>query len=207
MARNRLLSPLVKGLLRHGVKRSYAAGALIHNSQDQTDGFAIILSGSVSLFRLDRNGQRHASFVAGPGEMFGVLPTLSERFRSHDCEAIEPVEICEISRETLWREIDDNPAIRRGVIDLLCTRMTRLLDHIEDGQRLSFPKQLAKHLLEIAHSDGIVPYSQSDLAGQTGASRNTVGSALKEIASQGYIRTRYGRVEIFNIDALDAWAS
>jgi len=94
--------------------------------------------------------------------------------------------------------VDDQPAIRHALLGALAKEIRRLTAQIQDLHFLDLPGRLARHLLrEIEGPNGSLPmgevrlpwpYTQGELAGMIGGSRQSVNRLLADFVSQGILR-------------------
>ncbi|MES0883840.1 helix-turn-helix domain-containing protein, partial [Roseibium sp. SCP14] len=64
---------------------------------------------------------------------------------------------------------------------------------------------LLKNLPEESEVSGVLHWNQSELAVAVGASRVSVGKALKKLEQEGLIALKYGAIEIPDAKALSDW--
>ena len=140
---------------------------------------------------------REISFrVAGPGELVGEIALLDGSPRTADATAIDPTELRSIDRASLDRLIETRPALARALIAMLCTRLRRTSEQLEQVALQPIERRLAAWLVGLARSgrprpDGrtsvSVTLSQGELALLLGASRPKVNGALSTLEERGLI--------------------
>lgn len=200
-ARDKLPADMVRMLSQYGRPRSLPKGAVIHQEGDPSDSFSIVKSGRVEVSRQKSDGSKGVSLVIGPGGIYGLSPMLSGRRRKHSCEAIDPCEIISIRASQLRKLIEENAAIRDGVIAFLCERLSLAYETLENERGLPLSRRLSEHLLESADRSGQVHFTQTQLAEQLGVSRVSIGLALRDMQAAGLVETGYRMVRI-NREAL-----
>lgn len=196
LARDKLAPDMIRALSQHGRTKTHAKGAVIHQEGDVCDSFSIVKSGRVEVSRQKRDGTKAVSIVIGPGGTYGLSPMLSGRRRKHSCEALDRCEIIYIRAGLLRKLIEENAAIRDGIIRFLCERLSLAYDTLENERGLSLSQRLGDLLLDRADRTGCVLFTQSQLAEQLGVSRVSIGLALRDMQAAGLVRTGYRRVEI-----------
>ncbi len=183
-------------------QRSYTAGAVIHQSGQESGSVSIIHSGQVRMSKLGSDGARVTIADLGPGESFGLMALLSEHPRTHDALALTPVRLFEISRATFRRLMNEVPDFRDHVILQLADRLMRALEAVEDERRFSLKVRLAKLLLQKAGTSHSIRVTQVALAEELGVSRYGVGLGLKALKDKGLVQTTYGEVLILGSERL-----
>ena len=118
--------------------------------------------------------------------------------RSATAVAVDRVETVVLHRDAFNRLIADEPAITRALLAALASEIRRLTDQFEDLHFLDLPGRLARHLLRQVVPDGRPipvgevrqpwPYTQGELAGMIGGSRQSVNRLLADFVAQGLLR-------------------
>src|SRR5208283_3064051 len=91
--------------------RVAAPGAIILRQEDPGDGFYIIRSGKVRVYRRDNDGLETELSVLGAGASFGEMALLMGQARSANVEAIEETHLMVLSKEQFERILRDFPHI------------------------------------------------------------------------------------------------
>jgi CRP/FNR family transcriptional regulator, cyclic AMP receptor protein len=186
---------LVIGALR---SRRFRRGEVIFHGGDPGDSLFIVASGSVKILVAPEDGGEPAILtMVGAGGFFGELALLDGRARSATAVAVDPVETLVLRREAFDRLVDNEPAIRRALLAALAGEIRRLTGQVEDLHFLDLPGRLARHLLRQVAPDGQPlpegevrlpwPYTQGELAGMIGGSRQSVNRLLADLAVQGLL--------------------
>ena len=112
--------------------------------------------------------------------------------------AIEPTETLVLGRADFELLFDSQPSIRRSLVLALAGELRRLTDHVEALHFLDLPERLAQRIAELAlaapgRRPGAEvrldwPYTQAELAGMVGGSRESVNRLLADFVARGLIR-------------------
>ena len=197
-----LSADLKKRFLHTARFRRYRAGALIHQSGDDSRCVSMIQAGTVRMSNIGRDGGRVTLADLVPGESFGLVPLLSESPRTHDAHALTDVSLLELSRPAFRRLMDDAPEIRDYIISQLARRLMRALEAVEIERRYPLKARLAKLILQKTMGSDSVRTTQTALADELGASRYGVGLALKEMTEKRLIQTGYGAIRVLDSERL-----
>ena len=187
---------LIAGALR---TRRFRRGEVIFHAGDPGDSLSIVRLGSVKILVAPEDGAEPAILTTvGPGGFFGELALLDGGVRSATAEAVEATETLVLRRDAFDRLLDENAAIRRALLTALAGEIRRLTAQLEDLHFLDLPGRLARHLLrEIEAAQGPMstaevrlpwPYTQGELAGMIGGSRQSVNRLLADLVSRGVLR-------------------
>jgi CRP-like cAMP-binding protein len=185
--------------------RRFKRGETIFHAGDPGDALFIVASGQVKITLPADDGSEPAILTTiGPGGFFGELALLDGARRSATAVALDAVTTQVLRREAFDRLVDDQPPLRRALLAALATEIRRLTAQVEDLHFLDLPGRLARHLLrslppEVAGDDPLLdppsgparlpwPYTQAELAGMIGGSRQTVNRLLADFVGAGYLR-------------------
>jgi CRP-like cAMP-binding protein len=194
--------------------RRFRKGETVFHQDDPGDALFIVASGSVKVVLPSNEGSEPAIVaVLGPGEFFGELALLDGAPHSATIVAVEPTETLVLRREAFLDLIDTEPALRRALLASLAAEIRRLTGHVEDLHFLDLPGRLASRIVRLAadrprEPGGAVripwPYTQSELAGMIGGSRQSVNRLLSDLADEGLVRLERDVLVVTDLDRLAA---
>ena len=218
-----LTSDEAAALARLGRRREYRRGSVIMREGDRSDWMVVLQQGRVKVSSDTANGTEVVLAVRGPGALLGELSAIGPDAtsagsaagaggaRSATVTALEPVRAMIVTRADFEAFLQ---AHGRVAVLLLQTVVNRLRD--ADRKRIEFGAhdttgRVAARLVEMAErfgqatEDGVkiaLPFSQDELAGWIGASREAVSKALGVLRSAGWIRTSRMSVVVRDLAAL-----
>jgi CRP/FNR family transcriptional regulator, cyclic AMP receptor protein len=193
--------------------RRFRKGETIFHQGDPGDALFVVDTGSVKVVLPSDEGAEPAIVaILGPGEFFGELAILDGAPHSATIVAVEPTETLVLHRDAFLSLIDSDAGLRRALLASLAAEIRRLTGHVEDLHFLDLPGRLASRILRLAESsgtkapDGTVriawPYTQSELAGMIGGSRQSVNRLLADLADQGLVHLDREQLVILDADRL-----
>ncbi len=178
--------------------RRYRKGETIFHQGDPGDSLYVVESGSVKIVLPSPEGEDGAIIATlGRGDFFGELALLDGAPHSATAAAIEATETLVLRRERFDELIETQPNLRRALFAGLAAELRRLTGHVEELHFLDLPGRLASRLVRLAAESqpGRLtdvrldwPFTQSDLAGMIGGTRQTVNRLLSDMTAQGLIR-------------------
>jgi CRP/FNR family cyclic AMP-dependent transcriptional regulator len=198
-------------LLDRGTTRRVRKGSMLFAEGDRSDRVFLLISGRVRVFRSDESGRESLLAIRGPGDLLGELSAIDDDPRSASAVALEEVEVTILSGADFRDALDTVPGLARI---LLATVVARLRD--ADRKRAEFgsadaTRRVARRLVELAdrygEQDGgaitvALAITQDDLAGWTGASREAVSRAVRELRRSGLIETGRRSVTVLDLAGL-----
>jgi CRP/FNR family transcriptional regulator, cyclic AMP receptor protein len=197
--------------------RRFRRGETIFHQGDPGDALFVVASGSVKVVLPSDEGAEPAIVaILGAGEFFGELAILDGAAHSATIVAVEPTETLVLHRDAFLGLIDSDAGLRRALLASLATEIRRLTGHVEDLHFLDLPGRLASRILRLAESPGADrgagstsisiswPYTQSELAGMIGGSRQSVNRMLADLVDDGLVRIERERLVVVDPDRLAA---
>ena len=200
--------PLVE-LEQIGTRRCFNRDEEIFAQGDVGDCWYRVVSGTVRICKLLRDGRRHVAQFRFADDCFG-LPAGGMRMES--AEAIGDVVVTRYPQRATDRLIDENPRLARDLYDRMlrelsnAQRRTLLLGRLLASERVaSFLVELSKrydtcHIL-------VLPMTRSDIADYLGLTIETVCRELSALKRYGIIAStsrRPDRIELRDCKALEA---
>ena len=179
--------------------RRFKRDETVFHQGDPGDALYIVASGRVKVVLPSPDAGEGAILATlARGQFFGELAMLDGQPHSADVVAIEPTETLVLGRVDFERLFESEPSIRRSLVLALARELRRLTDHVEALHFLDLPQRLAQRIAEIALASPDArpgtevrldwPYTQAELAGMVGGSRESVNRLLADFVGRGLIR-------------------
>jgi CRP-like cAMP-binding protein len=179
--------------------RRFKREETVFHQGDPGDALYIVVSGSVKVvLPAPDTGEGAILATLGRGQFFGELAMLDGQPHSADVVALEPTETLVLGRADFERLFESEPSIRRSLVLALARELRRLTDHVEALHFLDLPQRLAQRIAELALAspDALPgtevrldwPFTQAELAGMVGGSRESVNRLLADFVARGLIR-------------------
>ncbi|MBO9479581.1 Crp/Fnr family transcriptional regulator [Shimia sp. R11_0] len=189
-------------------RRAYDDGHMIHSRGDDGNRLMIVRSGAVRVGRVNSNGRETILAVLGPGHFMGIMGVLTGRARNQNAVAVGETTIGYVQKADFMALMEKYPEIASAALPITLNRLNVALNMLDDLRLLPLPAYTAVMLLNMHDASevrGVVHWSQSEIAVAVGASRVSVGKALKKLEGEGLIALKYGAIEIPDVDALSEW--
>jgi CRP/FNR family cyclic AMP-dependent transcriptional regulator len=178
--------------------RRFKRDETVFHQGDPGDALYVVASGRVKVVLPSPDTGESAILASlGRGQFFGELAMLDGQPHSASVVAMEPTEALVLGRTDFERLFETEPSLRRSLVLALAGELRRLTDHVEALRFLDLPDRLALRIAEIARAardgDGgelrvAWPYTQAELAGMVGGSRESVNRLLADFVGRGLIR-------------------
>ena len=191
--------------------RRFRRGETVFHQGDPGDALFVLASGSVKVVLPSDEGAEPAIVaILGAGEFFGELAILDGAPHSATIVAVEATQTLVLHRDAFLELIDADPGLRRALLASLATEIRRLTGHVEDLHFLDLPGRLASRIVRLAAGAGATsgearipwPYTQSELAGMIGGSRQSVNRLLADLSDQGLVRVERDHLVVADLERL-----
>ncbi len=201
------LAPEVREQLASiALPRSYPRGGLIFSEGDEAEGFHLVRSGRVKVFKLSGEGKEQILHVLWPGEPFGEVAVFAGMNYPAYAEAMERTETLFFRRQAFLDLIASDPRIATNMLAVLSLRLRQFARMIEELSLKEVPARLAAYLLSVrppGESRLRLSISKSQLANLLGTVPETLSRVLSRLQSQGVIRVKGREIEILDEGALE----
>ena len=182
-------------------------GHTIYHAGDTSDGLYIVHKGRVKIYRLSETGKEQLVRILGPGDFTGDLSLFTESVHEAYAEAMEPVELCVMSRDDFQQFILKYPAISLKVLSEFSKRLAKTEKQAANIAMETVETRIAMYLAEVADETMsktiTLPMSRKDLASHLGTTPETVSRKLADFEDNGWIKPFNNRdIEIIDLDAL-----
>jgi len=207
-----LPEPQVNKLTRIVTEHSFASGQVIFTEGDKADGFYIVASGRVKIYKLSPEGKEQILHVFGPGEPFAEVAMFSGGTLPAHAEAIKESKVIFIPRTAFVALIQQDPSIAMNMLGTLSIRLKRFTSLIEDLSLKEVPQRLAAYLLylerERKDSKHVeLAISKGQLASLLGTIPETLSRILRKMNARGFIAAKGRMIELRDKKTLEAIAA
>lgn len=209
-------APLFNGLSGDQLAELRAIGTIQEVQKDQTifsegeraDGFYVLLSGKVKVYKTSMDGKEHILHILGAGEPFGEVPVFIGANFPATALSLSPSRIMFFPKRRFIDLISANPLIALGMIGLLCLRLKEFTHQIENLALKDVSARLSSYLLHLLQEQQMqgpsirLKISKGQLAGVLGTAPETLSRVLARLSTAGYIRVQGPEITILNREGL-----
>lgn len=165
-----------------------------------------VLRGSVKICTVSRNGKEAVLNVIGPGQVFGEIAVLDGGPRTADAVTLIESDILVLDRRDFLPVVRAHPELAQRLLEVLCGRLRKTSEQLEDAFFLDMPGRLAKALISAqttAAAGGVqVHLTQRELGEMIGTARESVNKLLHLWQRAGIVTLRRGAIAIRRPEAL-----
>lgn len=208
---DQLTPPESTALEQIGQRREFRRGSVLFREADHSDRVLVLRKGRVKVSVDTAAGTEVVLAIRGPGALLGEFSAIDRSPHSATVTAVEPIVALAVRSADFESYLH---AHGRVTFLLMRTLAAKLRD--ADRKRIEFGAhdttgRVAARLVELAErygqpvDDGVriaLPFSQDELAGWIGSSREAVSKALGSLRTAGEIRTGRMAVVVRDLPAL-----
>lgn len=208
MPEARLTQALIARLRPLAAARSYRREELLFASGDPAEGFFIVESGEVRVYKMDERGREVEITRLGPGEVLGEAVAFAAREFPFYAQSVKESKALYLSKAAVLRRIETDPALARDFIGLLARKCLALNQRIESLGLLTVRQRLAQYLLSQCSGSGrcqlTLSMKKGELAQVLGTVNETLSRTLRQMKDEGTIEVKGRRILIKDCPALRA---
>jgi CRP/FNR family transcriptional regulator, cyclic AMP receptor protein len=190
-------------------RRSLLRGTVIFAKGDPCTGLMGVLAGAVKISVPSADGRDLVLSIMHEGDILGEIALLDGHSHIADATAMTDCELMVIEpRNFIIPFLRSQPDLSIQIIEILCSRVRRTTEQVEDVTLLNLPTQLAKTLFRLtadAEPPGSTPkiaITQREIGQIIGRSRESTNKQLRSWAKHGLVRLERGAVMVLHRDKL-----
>ena len=200
-----LRPPVIERLASYMAQRRIARGGIIFAKGDVDTGLMGVLAGSVKISVASVKGRNIVLNIIHAGGVFGEMSLFDGHPRPTDATAMSDCELLVIKHQDFMPFLRSEPDLGLQFIEILCARLRRTSEQVEDGTFLDLPTRLARMLLRLTAASaptGTVAITQREISQIIGQSREGTNKQLRAWAEHGWIRLKRGGVSVLQPEKL-----
>ncbi|MFZ5765902.1 MAG: Crp/Fnr family transcriptional regulator [Thermodesulfobacteriota bacterium] len=193
------------------VDQEVARATPIFSEGEPGNGFFVVISGRVKIFKLSMDGKEQILHIFGPGEPFAEVAVFTGSPYPANAIALEKSRIFFFPRQAFIELISAHPSLAMNMLATLSFRLKQFAHLIETLSLKEVPGRLAAYLLLAREREGDgnrveLAVSRTQLASLLGTIPETLSRILSRMSSQSIIATEGSRITILDEQALTALA-
>jgi CRP/FNR family cyclic AMP-dependent transcriptional regulator len=215
LRRSALFAPLgdsdIDAILAHANVSRYADGDQIFAKGDPGNSMMAVLKGRIMISSPSTDGRQVVLTVFHEGDVFGEIALLDGKERTADATAMDDCELLVVPRRSLLQLLERRPELCISLLIVLCERLRRTNEQVEDLAFLDLEARIAKVLVRLAEENGQGPsrtrpigvkISQRALGELCGGSRESVNKHLQDWKRSGIIELGKGAILVRDLARL-----
>jgi CRP-like cAMP-binding protein len=196
---------------KYGKIKKHSNGSMLFSEREKINFVYIVVSGSVSLYKVNENGQKKVMFILDNGKIINEV-IVEDMPESINCEVFEEAEIFEINRDILIEIMKRDFNLTKVIIESLSNKVRRMYRQLKNTpSSIKIEKKLVAKIYKLGRdygvkcNDGIIidmNLSITYLADLLGSQRETVSRAVKVLQSKNLFYYKDKKIVIPNLQKL-----
>jgi CRP/FNR family transcriptional regulator len=194
------------------VEREFRRGQTIFLEGEEGNGFYVVNTGKVKIFKLSPDGKEQIIHIFGSGEPFAEVPVFAGQRFPASAEALEDSRLFFFPRAGFLDLIGRHPSLALNMLAVLSKRLRQLAGLVEDLSLKEVPARLAAYLLYQSDQSGGGPEFALEipkglLASLLGTIPETLSRILAKLVKEELIQSTGPRIRIVDRAGLQELAA
>lgn len=187
------------------VTRSLFKGENLFHEGDKSDGFYVVQTGSISIYKLTPDGREQIICVFRAPESFAEVTLATIEAYPANAMALESSQVILIQKQPFLDLIRRKPELSLNMLASMSLHLKHLVQSLQDlkGRQIEF--RLADWLLRQSPAAAAgcltvleLPINKKTLAGQLGVTSETLSRTFARFRNEGLIKVSGAKVTILN---------
>ncbi|MBU3916551.1 Crp/Fnr family transcriptional regulator [bacterium] len=175
----------LKELQNIAVDKSFKKNESIFFEGDDGEGFYLIVSGKVKIFKLSMEGKEKILHILDSGEPFGEVAVFSGKRFPANAGSLTQTNLLFFPRDDFVKLIANNPALSLNMLSVLSKRLKQFSVQIEGLSLKDLPGRLAVYLLSLGKSQENYDHVTLNITkGQLASLLGTIPETLSRIMAK-----------------------
>ncbi len=184
-------------------------GEAIFTEGDVADGFYVVISGKVKIYKMSLEGKEKILHIFGPPEPFGEVPVFTgKQFPAH-AQAISNSRLLFFPREAFIKLVSENPSLALNMLAVLSFRLRQFAAQIEHLALKEVPARLASYLALLSEEQSnrrtvTLSISKGQLASLLGTIPETLSRILSKMVQHNLITVNGRSIQLDDLEGIHA---
>ena len=206
---NNVCEETIEIILEQGEIRKYSKDTIVFYDKEDVSDIYIVISGTVSLYKLNENGQKKVIFILGEGKVVNEV-IIKELPASINCRAFEDAEL--LKKNKLLEIMKYDFELCKNIIISLSMKTRRMYRQLKNTPpSIKIEKKLAAKIYKLGRDYGIeteegivinMNLTVTYLADLLGSQRETVSRALKILQDKKLISYKDKIILIYDLNKI-----
>jgi CRP/FNR family transcriptional regulator len=195
----------IASVRRHGKKES------VFREGDRADGFFVVASGRVKVFKLSMEGKEQVLHLIAPGQSFAEATIFEGGVYPAHAEALDGCELIYLPKRQFIELLEKNPRIALRMMASLSKWLKRMTDLVDSIALRDVETRLVRYLSDEMKSRGVplkdgavleLDVTKNVLASRLGTVPETFSRTLKKLQEEEKIRVKGKQIRILDAEEL-----
>jgi len=188
--------------------RALEKDEMLFREGDKSEGFYVLQSGAVSVFKVTPDGREQIICVFRPPESFAEATLATVETYPANAVALEPSQIIVVQKTPFRDLLRRKPELSLQMLGSMSLHLKHLVQTLQDYKGRQIEGRLVDWLLRNAPAGAAwfdLPVTKKNLAGQLGVTSETLSRTFARFRDEGLIRVEGPRIHLLNVPGLRAY--
>ena len=201
----------IKQLALLGEVKKYTVGSHLFRDKEDVATLYFVVTGSVSLYKLNENGNKRVIFILGEGKIINDV-IIQDMPSSINCEVFEEAIILSYDKYAFLNIMEKDFILSKNIICSLAMKVRRMYRQLKNATGvIRMEKKLAAKLWKLSRDYGIpcdngliinMNISITYLADLLGSKRETISRSLKILVNENLIEYEDKKIKVISQEKL-----
>ncbi|HEX9778628.1 MAG TPA: Crp/Fnr family transcriptional regulator [Geopsychrobacteraceae bacterium] len=185
--------------------QDHGRGQVLFGQGDEANGFYVVASGKVKIYKLSPDGKERILHIVLPGGSFAEAAIFGDGLYPAFAEPLSKAQLIFFPKREFLDLLHRHSQIAINMIGGLSRFLRQFATQIEDLTFKDVPGRLARYLLDLggdACSSVELPIAKSQLASNLGTVSETLSRTFRKLSDDAIIRVKGKQIEILDSDRL-----
>ena len=190
--------------------RNFQKGDFLFEEGAEADGFYIVASGKVKVYKLSPDGRERILHVVQPGNSFAEAAIFDDGRYPAFAETLDASTLLFFPKRDFLDLLHQHSQLAINMIAGLSRFLRQFTVQIEDLTFRDVPARLARYLLSLGSPETTsvsLPVSKTQLASNLGTTSETLSRTLRKLSDDEMIHVKGKKIEILDADRLSGLAA
>jgi len=193
-------------LCRIGKVREPSRGELLFSDGEEAEGFYVVGTGKVKVYKLSSEGKERILHIVHPGGTFAEAAIFGSGKYPAYAQPLETSRLVFFPKREFLALLHEHSQISINMIAGLSRFLRQFATQIEELTFKDVPARLARYLLDLAgdETDRVeLPISKSQLASNLGTVSETLSRTFRKLTDEEIILVRGKNIDLLDRDRLE----
>ena len=190
--------------------RNSNRGELLFSDGEPAEGFFVVLTGKVKVYKLSSEGKERILHIVPPGGTFAEAAIFGNGLYPASAEPVQKSSLLFLPKDRFLALLLENGRMAINMIAGLSSFLRQFTVQIEELTFKDVPSRLARYLIEITNGEQEtleLPISKSQLASHLGTVSETLSRTFRKLADEDMIRVGGKMITVLDFDRLEDLAA
>ncbi|MDT8421188.1 MAG: Crp/Fnr family transcriptional regulator [Desulfuromonadales bacterium] len=180
-------------------------GQVLFGQGDEANGFYVVASGKVKIYKLSPDGKERILHIVQPGGSFAEAAIFADGCYPAFAECLGKCQLVFFPKRDFLDLLHSHSQIAINMIGGLSRFLRQFATQIEDLTFKDVPSRLARYLLDLGGDEQALvelPIAKSQLASNLGTVSETLSRTFRKLSDEAIIRVKGKQIEILDLERL-----